>query len=130
MASTKQQQSSSTSTPALVIPEARFQRLVCEIIQDLHLDLQTQAKAVILLQEAAESHLVGLFKDTNLCALGSKRVTILPEDMEQALHVQRRESALRVKEPHAHTVHTVQHHRHLKKKRAHTSEREIACCTC
>ena len=80
--------SSSNGSPApLIIPNARFQRLVCEIIQNLNLDdLQIQSKAVVLLQEAAEAHLVGLFEDTNLCALQSKRVTITPEDMEQALH--------------------------------------------
>lgn len=33
------------------------------------------------MQEAAEAYLVGLFEDTNLCAMHSKRVTIMNRDM-------------------------------------------------
>ena len=36
------------------------------------------------LREAAEAYLVGLFEDTNLCAIHAKRVTILPKDMQLA----------------------------------------------
>jgi histone H3 len=31
------------------------------------------------MQEAAEAYLVGLFEDTNLCAIHAKRVTIMPK---------------------------------------------------
>ena len=31
------------------------------------------------LQEASEAYLVGLFEDTNLCAIHAKRVTIMPK---------------------------------------------------
>jgi histone H3 len=34
------------------------------------------------LQEAAEAYLVGLFEDTNLCAIHAKRVTIMPKDIQ------------------------------------------------
>jgi histone H3 len=34
------------------------------------------------LLEAGESYLVGLFQDTNLCAIHSKRVTIMVKDMQ------------------------------------------------
>ena len=37
--------------------------------------------AVGALQEAAEAYLVGLFEDTNLCAIHAKRVTIMPKDI-------------------------------------------------
>ncbi|AET05407.1 core histone H2A/H2B/H3/H4 [Medicago truncatula] len=35
-----------------------------------------------VLQEAAEAYLVGLFEDTNLCAIHAKRVTIMPKDIQ------------------------------------------------
>jgi histone H3 len=34
------------------------------------------------LQDAAESYLIGLFEDSNLCALHGKRVTIMPKDIQ------------------------------------------------
>ena len=39
------------------------------------------------LQEAAEAYLVGLFKDTNLCAIHAKRVTIMPKDIQLARRI-------------------------------------------
>jgi len=33
------------------------------------------------LQEAAEAYFVGLFEDTNLCAIHTKRVIIMPKDI-------------------------------------------------
>ena len=56
----------------LLIRKLPFQRLVREIAQDftpVWLDLRFQATAILALQEAAESYLVGLFEDTNLCAI-------------------------------------------------------------
>jgi histone H3 len=38
--------------------------------------------AVLALQEASEAYLVGMFKDTNLCAMHAKHVTIMPKDMQ------------------------------------------------
>ncbi|KAJ8771134.1 hypothetical protein K2173_023459 [Erythroxylum novogranatense] len=38
--------------------------------------LRFQSHAVLALQEAAEAYLVGLFEDSNLCAIHAKRVTI------------------------------------------------------
>ena len=61
-----------------------FQRLVREIAQGMRPDLRFQSSALEALQEAAEAHLVGLFGDTNLCAIHSGRVTILPKDMQLA----------------------------------------------
>ena len=39
------------------------------------------------LQEAAEAYLVGLFKDSNLCAIHAKRVTIMPKDVQLARRI-------------------------------------------
>jgi histone H3 len=48
--------------------------------------LRFQSHAVIALQEAAEAYLVGLFEETNLCAIHAKRVTITvtPKDNQLA----------------------------------------------
>ena len=55
--------------------------------QDFKTDLRFQSMAVGALQEAAEAYLVGLFEDTNLCALHAKRVTIMPKDMHLARRI-------------------------------------------
>ncbi|KNC23910.1 hypothetical protein FF38_01323 [Lucilia cuprina] len=60
----------------LLIRKLPFQRLVREIAQDFKTDLR--------LQEASEAYLVGLFEDTNLCAIHAKRVTIMPKDIQLA----------------------------------------------
>ena len=55
---------------------------VREIAQDFKTDLRFQSSAVMALQEASEAYLVGLFEDTNLCAIHAKRVTIMPKDIQ------------------------------------------------
>ncbi|KAH7415552.1 hypothetical protein KP509_14G051300 [Ceratopteris richardii] len=50
-------------------------------------DLRFQSHAVLALQEAAEAYLVGLFEDTNLCAIHAKRVTIKAEDIQLARRI-------------------------------------------
>mmetsp|Transcript_67737 Transcript_67737/g.190945 ORF Transcript_67737/g.190945 Transcript_67737/m.190945 type:complete len:138 (+) Transcript_67737:327-740(+) len=68
----------------LLIRKLPFQRLIREIAQDVQTDLKFQSQAVLALQEAAEAYLVGLFEDTNLCAIHAKRVTIMPKDIQLA----------------------------------------------
>ena len=46
------------------------------------------------LQEAAEAYLVGLFEDTNLCAIHSKRVTIMPKDIQLARRIRGERASL------------------------------------
>ncbi|KAI8491246.1 hypothetical protein Bbelb_308790 [Branchiostoma belcheri] len=70
----------------LLIRKLPFQRLVREIAQDFKTDLRFQSSAVMALQEASEAYLVGLFEDTNLCAIHAKRVTIMPKDIQLASH--------------------------------------------
>ena len=50
-------------------------------------DLRFQSTAVMALQEAAEAYLIGLFEDSNLCAIHAKRVTIMPKDMRLARRI-------------------------------------------
>ena len=57
---------------ALLIHKLSFQRLVREIAQDFKTDLRFQSAAILCLQEAAEAYLVGLFEDTNLCAIHAR----------------------------------------------------------
>ena len=71
----------------LLIRKLPFQRLVREIAQEFRADLRFQSSAILAMQEASESYLVGLFEDSNLCALHSKRVTIMPKDMELARRI-------------------------------------------
>ena len=71
----------------LLVRKLPFQRLVREIAQDFKTDLRFQGSAVLALQEAAEAYLVGLFEDTNLCAIHAKRVTIMPKDIQLARRI-------------------------------------------
>ena len=85
----------------LLIRKLPFQRLVREIAQDFKRDLRFQYAAIgalqvkivvypkhsslcYVIQEASEAYLVGLFEDTNLCAIHAKRVTIMPKDLQLA----------------------------------------------
>ncbi|XP_026302983.1 histone H3.3-like [Piliocolobus tephrosceles] len=68
----------------LLIRKLPFQPLVREIAQDFKTDLRFQSAAMGALQEASEAYLVGLFEDTNLCAIHAKRVTIMPKDIQLA----------------------------------------------
>ena len=72
---------------ALLIRKLPFQRLVREIAQDFKTDLRFQSAAILCLQEAAEAYLVGLFEDTNLCAIHARRVTITPKDLQLARRI-------------------------------------------
>ena len=74
-----------------------------EVAQGIKSDVRFQSHAVLALQEASEAFLVGLFEDTNLCAihvrsvllrvwwkltcLQAKRVTIMPKDIQLARRI-------------------------------------------
>ncbi|EIE19655.1 hypothetical protein COCSUDRAFT_31070 [Coccomyxa subellipsoidea C-169] len=69
---------------ALLIRKLPFRRLVRELSQSLLNGIRFQESAMEALQEAAESYLVGIFEDSNLCAIHARRVTIMPKDMQLA----------------------------------------------
>jgi histone H3 len=73
----------------LLLKKLPFQRLVREITEKLNLfqPLRFQGLAVLTLQEAAESYLVQLFEETNLCCIHAKRVTITIKDMQLARRI-------------------------------------------
>ena len=78
----------------LLIRKLPFQRLVREIACDSEViklplcgKVRFQSAAIMALQEAAEAYLVGLFEDTNLCAIHAKQVTIMPKDIQLARRI-------------------------------------------
>ena len=81
----------------LLIRKLPFAQLVREITQEIieelgiknHFEaggnhIRYQTDAIQVLQESAEAYLIDLFEDTNLCAIHTKRVMILPKDMQLA----------------------------------------------
>ena len=73
-----------------LIQKAPFQRLYREVVQGTKkggADYRTQSAAVLAAQEASEAYLVGLFEDTNLCAIHAKRVTVMPKDIQLARRI-------------------------------------------
>lgn len=71
----------------LLIRKLPFQRLVREIAVEFKTGLRFQGSAILALQEASEAYLVGMFEDTNLCAIHAKRVTIMPKDIQLARRI-------------------------------------------
>ncbi|KAH8025998.1 hypothetical protein MRX96_012984 [Rhipicephalus microplus] len=71
----------------LLIRKLPFQRLVREISQDMLHNLRFQYSALLALQEATEAYLVGIFEDSNLCAIHARRVTIMPKDINLARRI-------------------------------------------
>ena len=71
----------------LLLKRAPFRRWVLELARQYHQNIRLGVSAVEAIQEAAEAWLVGLFEDTNLCAIHAKRVTIMPKDMKLALRL-------------------------------------------
>jgi histone H3 len=71
----------------LLLPRLPFQTLVRSIVDGIDSNLRVQAQALLALQEAAESYLVNLFEDANLCAVHALRVTIMQKDIHLARRI-------------------------------------------
>ena len=83
----------------LLIKKLPFQRLLKEITYDSWYQMykmkttrldkmhRMQFATVNCIQEASEATLVGLFEDTNLCAIHAKRVTIMKKDVDLAKRI-------------------------------------------
>ncbi|GLI69275.1 hypothetical protein VaNZ11_013851 [Volvox africanus] len=84
-------------TTELLIKRLPFQRLVREIANKGAPGGQTEFRwqhdALEALQEAAEAFLINMLEDSNLCALHSKRVTIMPKDIQLARRLRREDGA-------------------------------------
>ena len=68
----------------LLIRKLPFQHLVRKIAMNYRSELRFQSAAIMALQEASEAYLVGLFEDSNLCAIPANPVTFLPKDIQLA----------------------------------------------
>ena len=74
-------------TTELLIRKLPFNRLVREVAQEFKQPLHFRAEAIHAMQEASEAFLVGLFEDSNLCAIHGKRVTMMPKDLKLAMRI-------------------------------------------
>ena len=81
----------------LLIRKLPFQRLLHKITQPLLINFRYQSAALLANQEASEAYLTGLFEDSNLCAIHSKRVTIMPKDIRLSRRI-RGETAKEINE--------------------------------
>lgn len=70
-----------------LIPRAPFKRLVQEIGQDFKTDLRYAKETIGMLRAYIEDYLVKLLEESNLIALGSKRVTIMRKDLQLARRI-------------------------------------------
>ena len=78
-------------TVNLLIRQLPFSRFIRELLYNEKPQMTNswhmQAMAIYVLQWATESYLTGLMEDTNLIALHTGHVTILPKDMQLALRI-------------------------------------------
>ena len=77
------------NTTELLIQKVSFQRVVRELCETIHSDIRFESQALLALQEAAESYLVGLFEDANLCTAHAKRITVRPQDIQLSRRIRR-----------------------------------------
>ena len=66
----------------LLIPKIAVFRLIKEMLQKENSWFHIQVSAILALHEIAEAYLMQLFKDSNLCTIHAKHVTVMPRDMQ------------------------------------------------
>ena len=72
----------------LIICKLPFSCLVSKIVLEVGwYDMHFQVHAILTLQEAAETYLVGLMEDINLCTIHAKCITLIPKDIQLAWHI-------------------------------------------
>ncbi|KAH0449784.1 hypothetical protein IEQ34_020476 [Dendrobium chrysotoxum] len=71
-----------------LIPAAAFIRIVKDMTFYYSSEVNRwRAEALVAIQEAAESFLIELFEDANLCAIHAKRVTLMQKDIHLARRI-------------------------------------------
>lgn len=71
----------------LLISKAPLQRVIRKIYGNITGGIRFKSTSFLVYQEAAEAYHVGLFEDTNLCAIHSRRVTVMPKDIQLAQRI-------------------------------------------
>lgn len=75
--------------PGTAVPAGERLLLCCLACNDPRVMLYLTRVLLVWIQEATEAYIVGLFEDTNLCAMHAKRVTIQPKDIQLAKRIRR-----------------------------------------
>ena len=65
-----------------LICKLQFQWLIQKIMHEIWFEIRFLGIATRALQEATKAYLIGLFEDTNMCVIHTKRVNILLQDMQ------------------------------------------------
>ena len=73
----------------ILIPLLPFFRLVREIADDQKKELRFPSSAIKALQVGAEAYLIGMLEDAQLCAIHTKRKTVMPKDIMLAHRLHR-----------------------------------------
>ena len=68
----------------LFLPKRPFYRVVKEVLQAEKPWFKIQATAILAIHEATETYLVLLLEDSYIRAIHTKRITILPKDIQLA----------------------------------------------
>ena len=66
----------------LLLPRARFYRLVKELTDELKFDLKHEGNAMLALQEASEAYLLEMFQGSLQAAEHAERKTVAPKDIQ------------------------------------------------
>ena len=71
----------------LLLPKAALFRVIKEMTAKIYPDARYSSAAITAIQNCVESHMIGLFEDTNLCAIHAGRATIMTKDMRLARRI-------------------------------------------
>ena len=70
-----------------LLPRAALQRVIKEITAKYYPEARYSYGAIDAVQQCVESYMVGLFEDTQLCAVHAKRMTVMTKDMRLARRI-------------------------------------------
>ncbi len=71
----------------VLLPRAALQRVIKEITTKYFPEARYSYGAIDAVQQCVESYMVGLFEDTQLCAVHAKRATVMAKDMRLARRI-------------------------------------------